>query len=125
MLTNPQKNYIAGQYCLHHFQISTKKAYNFFKNNLPKTIDSDKFRTFQNDIDWSLFENDFESVVNLTYPEVGSIRKILEMEEALFVSLSGSGSTMFGVFDDCLKANFANQALQAYNCHIVKPIYRN
>tara|TARA_B100000029_G_C17587230_1_gene961498 strand:- start:99 stop:986 length:888 start_codon:yes stop_codon:yes gene_type:complete len=107
------------------FQMSTKKAYNFFKNNLPKTIDSYKFRTFQNDIDWSLFENDFESVVNLTYPEVGSIRKILEMEEALFVSLSGSGSTMFGVFDDLSKANVAKQALKSYDCHIVKPINKN
>ena len=47
------------------------------------------------------------------------------MEEALFVSLSGSGSTMFGVFDDLSKANAAKQALKSYDCHIVKPINKN
>jgi len=108
-----------------NFSVSTKWAYSFFKNDLPKTFDSDKFRSFQDKIDWELFENDFENMIKSTYPEVLKIRQILESKSALFVSLSGSGSTMFGVFDDCLKANFANQALQAYNCHIVKPIYRN
>ena len=107
------------------FSISTQWAYSFFKNNLPKSFNRNKFRTFQNNIDWSLFENDFEKVIKTTYPEVIKIRDRLESSGALFVSLSGSGSTMFGVFDDCLKANFANQALKEYNYHIVKPIYRN
>ena len=108
-----------------NFKVSTKWAYSFFKNELPKTFDSDKFRSFQDDIDWKLFENDFENMIKTTYPEVVKIRQILESKSALFVSLSGSGSTMFGVFDDYLKADFASQALSAYNCHIVKPINRN
>ena len=108
-----------------NFEISTKWAYSFFKNELPRTFDSDKFRSFQDKIDWELFENDFEDMIKSTYPEVLKIRQILESKSALFVSLSGSGSTMFGVFDNCLKANFANQALKAYtNYHIVQPVYR-
>ena len=92
---------------------------------MPRTFDSDKFRSFQDKIDWELFENDFEDMIKSTYPEVLKIRQILESKSALFVSLSGSGSTMFGVFDNCLKANFANQALKAYtNYHIVQPVYR-
>ena len=106
------------------FSISTKWAYSFFKNNLPKSFNRNKFRTFQNNIDWSLFENDFEEVVKTTYPEVMKIRDRLESSGALFVSLSGSGSTMFGIFNDFSKAELAQQILKPYLCHIVKPIMR-
>ena len=106
------------------FSISTKWAYSFFKNNLPKNFNRPKFRTFQNNIDWSLFENDFEEVIKTTYPEVIEIRKKLEDSGALFVSLSGSGSTMFGIFNDFSKANLAQQTLKPYFCHIVKPIIK-
>ena len=109
---------------LPNFSVSTKWAYSFFKNNLPKSFNRNKFRTFQNNIDWSLFENDFEEVIKTTYPEVIKIRDRLESSGALFVSLSGSGSTMFGVFDDFSKANLAQQILKPYLCHIVKPIIR-
>jgi len=104
------------------FSISTKWAYSFFKNNLSKRFDSNKFRSFQQSVDWTLFENDFEKVINLTYPEVDEIRETLESKGALFVSLSGSGSAMFGIFDNFLNADLAHQALKTYNCHIVKPI---
>ena len=106
------------------FSISTKWAYSFFKNNLPKSFNRNKFRTFQNNIDWSLFENDFEEVVKTTYPEVMKIRDRLESSGALFVSLSGSGSPMFGIFNDFSKAELAQQILKPYLCHIVKPIIR-
>ena len=102
--------------------ISTKWAYSFFKNDLCKRFDSNKFRSFQHSADWELFENDFEKVINLTYPEINKIKDILKSKESLFVSLSGSGSAMFGIFDDFLKADLAHQALKTYNCHVVKPI---
>ena len=110
---------------LPNFSISTSWAYSFFKNDLCKTFDSNKFRSFQHSFDWKLFENDFEKVVNLTYPEIDKIRSVLENKKALLVSLSGSGSTMFGVFKDFLKADIAYQQLKNYNCHIVKPLKRN
>lgn len=108
-----------------NFNISTQWAYKFFKNNLPNTFDCNKFRSFQDGIDWALFENDFENIIKSTYPEVVEIRKILESLSCLFVSLSGSGSTMFGVFDNFLKADIAYHQLKTYHCHIVKPIKRN
>ena len=94
----------------------------FFKNDLCKRFDSNKFRSFQQSVDWALYENDIEKVINLTYPEVDQIRDTLESKGALFVSLSGSGSAMFGIFDDFLKVDLAHQALKTYNCHIVRPI---
>ena len=108
-----------------NFNVSTKWAYSFFKNNLSKTFDCDKFRSFQDGIDWELFENDFENIIKLTYPEVVEIRKILKSQSSLFISLSGSGSTMFGVFEDFLKADIAYHQLKTYHCHIVEPIKRN
>ena len=108
-----------------NFNVSTKWAYSFFKNNLPKTFDCNKFRSFQDGLDWELFENDFENIIKSTYPEVVEIRKILESQSSLFVSLSGSGSTTFGVFEDFLKADIAYHQLKTYRCQIVKPIKRN
>ena len=107
------------------FHVSTKWAYSFFKNNLPNTFDCDKFRSFQASPDWELFENDFENIIKSTYPEVVKIRKMLESQSSLFVSLSGSGSTMFGVFENFLKADIAYQKFKTYNCHIVQPLKRN
>ena len=110
---------------LPNFSISTKWAYSFFKNDLCKRFDSNKFRSFQHCVDWTLFENDFEKVINLTYPEIDQIRSVLESQKALFVSLSGSGSTMFGVFDDILNVDLTNHTLKSHNSHIVKPIFKN
>ena len=108
-----------------NFNVSTKWAYSFFKNDLPKTFDCNKFRSFQDGLDWELFENDFENIIKSTYPEVVEIRKILKSQSSLFISLSGSGSTMFGVFEDFLKADIAYHQLKTYHCHIAKPIKRN
>lgn len=110
---------------LPNFSISTSWAYSFFKNDLCKTFDSNKFRSFQHSFDWKLFENDFEKVVNLTYPEIDNIRSVLENQKALLVSLSGSGSTMFGVFDEFLNVDLINHTLNPHNTHIVKPIFKN
>ena len=107
------------------FNVSTKWAYSFFKNNLVDNFDCDKFRSFQDNLDWELFENDFENIIKSTYPEVVKIRKMLESQSSLFVSLSGSGSTMFGVFENFLKADMAYQKFKTYNCHIVQPLKRN
>lgn len=43
-------------------------------------------------------KNDFEKPVFATYPEIKTIRDKLYEAGALFASLSGSGSTVFGIF---------------------------
>ena len=43
-------------------------------------------------------ENDFERVVFPEYPELREVKRVLEREGARFASLSGSGSTLYGVF---------------------------
>jgi len=89
--------------------ISSKWAYGKVKNHLTGGFKSGKFAAALESYDsrqsvsfWStadeFFENDFESLVFQTYPEIGDIRKQLLDTGALFASLSGSGSTVFGIF---------------------------
>ncbi|MEE3235243.1 MAG: 4-(cytidine 5'-diphospho)-2-C-methyl-D-erythritol kinase [Candidatus Latescibacterota bacterium] len=52
---------------------------------------------------WDLLnglENDFLPIVENAYPIVATIRSRLESAGALISSLSGSGSTIYGLFDD-------------------------
>ena len=66
------------------------------------------------------FENDFESVVFPTYPEIGVIKKDLFALGAKFASLSGSGSTVFGIFDDNAKIKKAfSHFSPMHKAHIV------
>ena len=85
--------------------IDTKWAYSQYKNNLDNcsspTKFSDSFRGKSINLDTlKFFENDFESVVFPTYPEIGAIKDKLIALGAKFASLSGSGSTVYGIFDD-------------------------
>ena len=69
------------------------------------------------------FENDFESVVFPTYPEIGAIKKELFALGAKFASLSGSGSTVFGIFDDNAKINKAfSHFSPMHKTHIAYPV---
>ena len=85
--------------------IDTKWVYSQYKNNLDNcsspTKFSDSFRGKTINLDTlKFFENDFESVVFPTYPEIGAIKNKLIALGAKFASLSGSGSTVYGIFDD-------------------------
>jgi 4-diphosphocytidyl-2-C-methyl-D-erythritol kinase len=44
-------------------------------------------------------ENDFESVVFSMYPAIREVKRVLERSGARYSSLSGSGSTVYGLFD--------------------------
>ncbi len=84
------------------FQINTGWAYGEVK----KHLDSDRklvnfLGFFQGEnTSWKLFENDFERIVIPAYPEIGAIKKQLCDSGAVYASLSGSGSTVYGIFDD-------------------------
>ena len=88
--------------------IDTKWAYLQLKNILDNDTLPTKFSNLISEKVINLdtikfFENDFESVVFPTYPEIGAIKKELFALGAKFASLSGSGSTVFGIFDDNAK----------------------
>ena len=61
----------------------------------------------------SVLENDFQALVERTNPIVAAMRGQLEKEGAYTSSMSGSGSTVYGIFDDRFVASNAQKALQA------------
>ena len=58
-----------------------------------------------------VWSNDFEAVVVRLYPEVGRAREALKQTGARRVMLSGSGSSVFGVFESEAEAGRARGAL--------------
>jgi 4-diphosphocytidyl-2-C-methyl-D-erythritol kinase len=56
-------------------------------------------------------ENDFERVVFPLYPAVRQVKRLLEREGAKYVSLSGSGSSVYGLFSSRQDAARAAKAL--------------
>mgnify|MGYP001180435440 FL=1 len=108
--------------------IDTKWAYSQIKNVLDKAVPATKFfDSFRgktiNLNTLKFFENDFESVVFPTYPEIGVIKSELIALGAKFASLSGSGSTVFGIFDDNAKINKAfSHFSPMHKTHIAHPV---
>jgi 4-diphosphocytidyl-2-C-methyl-D-erythritol kinase len=59
----------------------------------------------------TLLKNDFEEVMLKEYPELKTIRQLLFQNGATSVSLSGSGSSIFGIFNDREKMDSAHAHL--------------
>ena len=104
-------SHIQGTYLLviPDVSISTPWAYSELINKLNSEELMPNFKGFFSGDYASLkiFENDFERIVIPAYPEIGAIkRKLLELG-ARFASLSGSGSTVYGIFDEDASAKEA------------------
>ena len=98
--------------------ISTEWAYSQIKNKLKSDNSILRFADLMRKdfLSFKFFENDFEKIVIPAYPEIGSIKNKLLDSGAKFASLSGSGSTVFGVFDD--KAYAKKAASYFHNSHL-------
>ena len=83
-----------------NIHISTKEAYS--KINPKKSEISIKQILVENNIsDWKHFlMNDFEPSLFETYPILQKIKHQLYESGALYASMSGSGSCMYGIFDE-------------------------
>jgi len=68
----------------------------------------DSFREFKN-----IVTNDFESVVFPEYPEISNIKKKMYEMGAEFSLMTGSGSTVFGIFPDQSSASSADSLFPA------------
>jgi len=103
------------------FTISTKWAYKKIKKHLHTPKIHPKFPPLTDKVDWALFVNDFEQVVCSTYPEILDIKKAFYKSGALYSSLSGSGSTVFGIYNDMKSANQAINCFDTYHTYLVTP----
>jgi 4-diphosphocytidyl-2-C-methyl-D-erythritol kinase len=68
--------------------------------------------------DWkNSLQNDFEESVFLNYPEIKELKNYLYQQKALYASMSGSGSAIYGIFDAMPQINLPSE----YLMHIQLP----
>ena len=106
--------------------ISTSWAYSALKNGLEGSVEKPNFSDlFRGDtIPFELFKNDFERIVIPAYPEIGEIKDALINNGARYTSLSGSGSTVFGMFDEDTAAIAAESVLTSdYRTILTYPVH--
>ncbi len=88
--------------------ISTGIAFKNIQSRIPKKtikqIITQPIETWQNDL-----KNDFEKFVFERYPVVKKIKQDLYDAGALYASMSGSGSTVYGIFDRNININYKPQ----------------
>ena len=69
--------------------------------------------------------NVLETVTAAKHPEIEDIKKIMVREGALGALMSGSGPTVFGIFDDKVKGEKAREVLRrgtlARQVYLVRP----
>lgn len=106
-------------------RISTSWAYNEVRKRLSAQRGGSNFTGYPKVLpSWELFENDFESLVFPAYPEIGAIKTRLLKMGAEFASLSGSGSTVFGIFRDDAQAQKALASFSSsFQTYLTHPIY--
>jgi 4-diphosphocytidyl-2-C-methyl-D-erythritol kinase len=99
-ILEPVDYFLSGYYILlinPGIGISTKEAYHNCKPGQPLT-DLKKLISFPIEEWKNLIINDFEKIVFKTYPMIENIKKILYESGAIYSSMSGSGSTVYGIF---------------------------
>ena len=79
--------------------VSTREAYAGVKPAMPEISLVERLKmpitTWQNNI-----KNDFETSVFAAHPKMAEIKQLLLDRGAVYASMSGSGSTIFGIFQD-------------------------
>ncbi|MBR6727801.1 MAG: 4-(cytidine 5'-diphospho)-2-C-methyl-D-erythritol kinase, partial [Clostridia bacterium] len=71
------------------------------------------------------FYNMFEEVIEQTRPMVGRLKAILRQNGAVAAMMSGSGPSVWGLFEDSAQAERAKEALvaagaRAYTCEMIR-----
>lgn len=94
--------------------ISTQEAYSGIIPKPPQ-YDIREVVSRQNPTDWrKTLHNDFEDSVFTSYPELKKIKEQFYAQGAVYAAMSGSGSTLFAIFDDKPPKAFENQLRASY-----------
>ena len=112
------------------FEVSTQWAYRNLKIGLTERsayisfMGSTEGREIRASRLFACLENDFMPLLAATYPEVERIRSALDRYGPLACSLSGSGSTLYGVFRDAKQSREAEAGLRdlGYQVVLCRPV---
>jgi len=106
--------------------ISTRWAYENIRLNLTSKPMPFNFKGFFDIAELTqLLVNDFEPLVQKKYSEIGDIKERLFHLHADLVSLSGSGSAIFGLYSDSVAAqNAVTMLSHSYFCQLTSPLQR-
>ena len=105
-----------------NININTQWAYKSLKKGLETPKRHNKFLDSNYQVNWQLLKNDFENVVFSTYPEVSEIKEKLISRKVLYAGLSGSGSTVYGIFDNKEGAVSASSLFPSYKTYLTSSI---
>ena len=72
----------------------------------------------------TLIRNDFEPLVLRSYPVIAAVKQTLYLQGAEFAQLSGSGSSVYGLFGDEQHARQAADALREYRVTLTAPHFQ-
>lgn len=107
--------------------ISTAESYGALKIGLtkpPLTFKLSCYETVEEFVEYlKLSSNNFEEAHLLSYPVLGKIKEELFKSKALLARMSGSGSTMFGIYREaaeCINNKFTDQG--DWQVNVVRPI---
>ncbi len=97
-----------------NFGISTKEAYaNIRTNDKNESIEQIVSNRVE---DWKgRLKNDFEEALFPKYPVLAQIKNQLYEQSAIYAAMSGSGSTMFGIFENEKAAQKAKAFFEQFN----------
>ncbi|WP_421763029.1 4-(cytidine 5'-diphospho)-2-C-methyl-D-erythritol kinase [Ekhidna sp.] len=98
---------LSGYYLAIHnpgIHVSTQEAYARVKPQIPPTPIADLIHTTKNEWKEVLF-NDFEASIFPNHPEIEQLKKEMYEAGASYASMTGSGSTVYGLFEEEIESD--------------------
>ena len=86
---------------------------------VPKKLNQSWVEDFrQHPYNWSTIKNDFEEVILKEYPDIKKLKNNLLMQGAEYACMSGSGSSVFGIFKKGAKIDITSFKSYKYYLHV-------
>jgi 4-diphosphocytidyl-2-C-methyl-D-erythritol kinase len=112
-LTHPNGSVTLSKFNRSAFEWLSNLGFTLDASGVPADYDGDRAENPLLDLVRAGIENDFERVVFPQYPVLRDVKRVLEREGSDYASLSGSGSTMFGLFRSRQRALQAAERMSA------------
>jgi 4-diphosphocytidyl-2-C-methyl-D-erythritol kinase len=112
-LTHPNGSVTLSKFNRSAFEWLSNLGFTLDASGVPADYGGDRAENPLLDLVRAGIENDFERVVFPQYPVLRDVKRVLEREGSDYASLSGSGSTMFGLFRSRQRALQAAERMSA------------